>query len=78
MLRLPIMTLFIFLILVFLSTQRQSFALRKSSHAPKIDFLGTLLSRFFEDQGATSSIYVLLYLFVVNPTYHSQNCENLL
>ena len=58
MLRLPIMTLFIFSILVFLSTERQSVALWEFSHAPKIDFLGTLLSGFFEDRGDTSSIYV--------------------
>ena len=57
MLRLTIMTLFIFSILVFLSTQRQSVASREFSHAAKIDFVGNLLSRFFKDQGSTSSIY---------------------
>ena len=50
--------MFIFLILVFLSTQRQSFALKELSHVSKIDFVGALLSRYFEEQGATSSIYV--------------------
>ena len=52
------MTLFIFSLVVFLGTERQSVALREFSHAPKIDFLGTLLSRFFEDRGPSSSIYV--------------------
>ena len=58
MLRLPFNTFLIFSILVFLSTERQSAALRDFSHAQKIDFLGTLLSIHFEDRGATSSIYV--------------------
>ena len=54
MLRLPIMTLFIFSIIVFLSKERQSVAVREFSHAPKIDFLGTLLSRLFEDREPTN------------------------
>ena len=52
------MTFFISSILVFLSTERQSVALREFLHAPKKYFLGTLLSRFFEDRGPTSSTYV--------------------
>ena len=52
------MTLFLFSILGFLSTERQSVALWEFSHTSKIAFLGNLLSRFFEDRGPTSSIYV--------------------
>lgn len=59
MLRLPIMTVFMFSILVFLSIQKYSVVLREFLEATKIDFWGTLLFRFFEeDQGPTSSIYV--------------------
>ena len=56
MLNLPLITLFT--ILVFLSTEKQSVALREFSHATKLDILGTLLSRFFKGYGPTSSIYV--------------------
>ena len=42
----------------FLKYRRQSVDLREFSHAPKIDFLASLLSRLFEDRGPTSSIYV--------------------
>ena len=58
MLKLPIMTLFIFSILVFLSTESQSVALWEFSDAQKIDIFETLLSGFFEDRGPTSSIYI--------------------
>ena len=45
----------------------------------KKKILGTLLSRFFEDRGPTSSISISIPkdLFVVNPRYHPQNYENL-
>ena len=45
----------------------------------KKKILGTLLSRFFEDRRPTSSISISIPkdLFVVNPRYHPQNCENL-
>ena len=51
--KLPIMKLFIFSILVFLRTKRESVALRANIH-----FVGTLWYRFFKDRGRTSSIYV--------------------
>ena len=53
MLSLPIITLFVFPVLVFLITEKQSVALREFLHAPKRIFLGTLLSRFL-----STSIYV--------------------
>ena len=48
-------------------------------HPKKKKILGTLLSRFFEDRRPTSSISISIPkdLFVVNPRYHPQNCENL-
>ena len=52
------MTLLIFSIIAFLSTERQSVVLREFSHAPKIDILRTLSSIFLEDRGPISSIYV--------------------
>ena len=58
MLRLPMMTSFIFSILVFLSTERQSVALWEFLHATKIGLMRTLLSGFFEDRRPTCSIYV--------------------
>ena len=76
MLRLPVMPLFIHSILVFLSTQRQSVALREFSHAPKI-FLETLLFRFFEDRGPTSSVYVSVLKDLASLVCcYSQNSEN--
>ena len=51
MLKLPIMTLFIFSILVFLSTESQSVALWEFSHAQKIYIFGTLLSEFLKIGG---------------------------
>ena len=70
------------MIFFILSTEKQSVALRKFLHAPKIDFLENLFARFFKGRRPTTLIYVSTqcimtwFCFFVNPTYHSWSCEN--
>ena len=54
------MTLFIFSVLILLSTKKQSVVFKGLFHAPKLDFVGTFMFRFFEDGGPNSAIYVSL------------------